>query len=316
MAVSNTSLVLQNTASQSALKSEVDSFSYTYKELDEEALERLSRRLGYDESPSMGKELRKFYLSLIQPDILTSDNAGVNNLNVDAIFMGLPVWLYPFLNNDFETILRAVESPDQNAAIQWLKIVPDWYYDMYKQKMDVQLVNRYVVWLMDNYRTNQNDANGDPNPVRAEWMRKRFPWIEVERKKTYYMIQKIRNKMVEISVSGVQSQGDLLFIYFSRLLFKNLFAQAFTNIIPWDFRRIFPPDSTYVGLVGDPGATDIDNLPLASPFKYITGAYDIVAGLVTGQEANGNQIAGRYQANQYPALPILPDVVRGAPNYS
>jgi len=215
-------------ATNTALKKASKDVKFSYQEFDDDTLEHLSRNLGFDESPSMAKELVKFYMSLVQPDMLFPGGNGG-----DDIFLGLPVWLYPVVNSEFDVMRVALNEPTD-----FVKIMPDWYLDYYRQKMDVQLVNSYVVWMMDNYYGNMNDPGGQPNPVRQKWFKERFPWIEVERRKTYYMINRIRNKLVELTTRGLQGQGDLLFIYFSKRLFRNVFGLGDNNI-PLDFRTMF-----------------------------------------------------------------------------
>lgn len=193
-------------------KAIANEFSYNYQELDDESLDKLTRNLGRDESPNMGKLLLRYYASLVQPQLWVGLDPA--SFRADNIFRNLPVWLYPAINMHMEYYLIKLREEGGAQGLNWQMIMPDWYLEYYQEKMDVALVNSYVVFVMNNF-DQKTYGDNDVNEARREWFQKKFPWVVKERQKTWYMVQRLRNKFAEISSRGIKNQGDLLFLYFS-----------------------------------------------------------------------------------------------------
>ncbi len=251
-----------NVAPQTIGKKIKNEFNYNYQELDEKTLDDLTKNLGRNESSEMGHKLLKFYASLVEPAYYSgvSDNIFSN----DVIFRGLPVWLYPFLNVHMEIYLANIKSSFFN------QYMPPWYLEYYKEKMDVQLVNSYVVFVMDNfdeYLRNENLGVGNPNEARRDYFQKRFGWVMEEKRKTWYMIQRLRNKFADISIYGIKDQGDMLFLYFANQLLRNIMTDNTETYIPKDFKAalIFPEKVYNQYYIGLRNAKDASH----NSFKYI-----------------------------------------------
>lgn len=216
-----------------------DNWAYAYQELDEATIDRLSAQLGYSENaPQMGREITRFYISLMQPSLISTmlkvvqqptgteqkaedlakkqepgEAAGSVDFKIDMAGENFPLPMYLYHQVD-EHFNRAIHLRKQGATgvdgvpNNYKIMMPEWYFAKLEELKNVEQVNAYIIFVMTNYETL---VNGNPT-ARQMWDEK-FPWIVEERKKHYYAQRKISDRLFRIQNEGYRSQGDMLFVF-------------------------------------------------------------------------------------------------------
>lgn len=192
-----------------------DEKNFSYQEFSEEKLTELANNLGFTEDYRFGHELIKFFISLINPAFFYFDGyPGENRM----VFRGLPITLYkPFflLTNYY---LTEIYQQDLLKNHQLFQIAPQWYLDLIKKTADVTMVDNYVNWILTNLDSKKDSVD---KIVHYDWLVTTYPWIKEERRKSWYAINRIRNKKAQIQIDGIQNQGDLIFLYFYALMLEH-----------------------------------------------------------------------------------------------
>lgn len=229
----------------------VRQYKYRFKGYDESKLKKVAEETGKCYCPDIGKNLQSFWLEMIPPPEAAAE--GTVGVNEQEGTFPLPLYLYHTVNpylNKMEAYTTEAED-DYNMTV----IAPEWYYDAVEKLADVNLANQYILWVLTYYDKYITDE------VSRKFWQKRFPWIMNERRKHYYIVKKVRDRIFDIKNEGIMTQEDLIFIYFViRYLAKYIYG------------NLQDDDMLFLGKVAQKGSLKDTNFSNFLPKIQVTSA--------------------------------------------
>lgn len=196
----------------------VKSYGFRFKPIDEKPLEHAAEETGKCYCPSIGKELEKFWLDMIPPREIAAEGLMTESETPFASYP-LPLYLYSTVNPYLNKMEYFTKQADTEYHMK--TIAPEWYFKAVEKFADINLANDYIVWVLSYYNEYIKDE------VSRKFWQKRFPWIMEERRKHFYIVKKVKDRIFEIRNEGIMSQEDLIFMYF---VFRYLYNFIMSNL--------------------------------------------------------------------------------------